>query len=120
MKKKITTLFLVLLSSALAQTASQNAPMPQDHTGHQAMRGMQHNMPGMQQMENPTQKIGSQTPAPDLLTDVVGRGAMRLEDFQKFALATNPTLRQASTLVRQSAAQARQASLYPNPSIGYQ
>src|SRR5258708_26497550 len=51
---------------------------------------------------------------------VFGEGAMRLEDFQKIALASNPTLRQAAALVSQSAAQARQAGLYPNPSAGYQ
>jgi outer membrane protein, heavy metal efflux system len=55
-----------------------------------------------------------------LLKDVVGRPAMRLEQFQESALATNPTLKQANTLVAQSAAQARQAGLYPNPSVGYQ
>jgi cobalt-zinc-cadmium efflux system outer membrane protein len=45
---------------------------------------------------------------------------MHLEEFENFALATNPTLRQANALVKQSAAQARQAGLYPNPSVGYQ
>jgi outer membrane protein, heavy metal efflux system len=50
----------------------------------------------------------------------LGESAMRLEDFQKIALASNPTLRQAAALVTQSAAQARQAGLYPNPSVGYQ
>lgn len=45
---------------------------------------------------------------------------MRLEEFQKFALEANPTLRQAASLVERSSAQARQAGLYPNPSVGYQ
>jgi outer membrane protein, heavy metal efflux system len=49
-----------------------------------------------------------------------GRPPMRLEDFQQFALAANPTLRQAGALVKQSGARAHQAGLYPNPSIGYQ
>jgi hypothetical protein len=120
MESKIITLFLVLSSLVLAQTTSQDAPMPEDHTGHQTMPGMQHNMPGMPQMENPAQKTGTQTPAPDLLKDVASHPTMRLEDFQQFALSTNPTLRQATTLVRQSAGQARQAGLYPNPSVGYQ
>jgi cobalt-zinc-cadmium efflux system outer membrane protein len=120
MQKKITSFFLVLSSFALAQTASQNTLMAQGHTGHEAMPGMQHNMAGMQQMGNAAQNIGSQTPAPDLLKDIAARPAMRLENFQQFALSTNPTLRQAITLVRQSAGQARQAGLYPNPSVGYQ
>jgi len=45
---------------------------------------------------------------------------MRLEEFQQFALAANPTLRQAAALVNHSSGLARQAGLYPNPSIGYQ
>lgn len=58
-------------------------------------------------------------PASELLKDVAGRPAMQLSQFEQFALATNPTLRQANTLVRQSAAQARQIGLLPNPVIGY-
>jgi len=46
--------------------------------------------------------------------------AMRLEQFEQFALAGNPTLQQAGALVRESAGRARQAGLYPNPSVGYQ
>jgi cobalt-zinc-cadmium efflux system outer membrane protein len=49
-----------------------------------------------------------------------GPPAMRLEEFQRFALAANPTLRQAEAVVHHSSALARQAGLYPNPSIGYQ
>ncbi len=51
--------------------------------------------------------------APDLLKDVAGRPAMALEDFEKLALSMNPTLRQATALIQQSAAEARQAGLYP-------
>src|SRR6478736_2060757 len=50
----------------------------------------------------------------------VGRAPMRLEEFQKFATESNPTLLQADALVHRSSALARQAGLYPNPSIGYQ
>jgi cobalt-zinc-cadmium efflux system outer membrane protein len=106
------------------------------------MPGMQHdmkNMPGMQmepaqssqgldthatmtlqEPENPEHKTGSNLPAPELLKDVVARPAMSLADFQAFADANNPTLKQANTLVRMSQEQARQAGLYPNPSAGYQ
>src|SRR5581483_1288980 len=58
-------------------------------------------------------------PVPDLLNDVAKRPAMQLNQFEQLALATNPTLRQANALVRQSAAQARQIGLLPNPVIGY-
>lgn len=57
---------------------------------------------------------------PNLLKDSAGRPGMRLEQFQQFALATNPTLQQANASIRQSAGEARQAGLYPNPSVGYQ
>jgi outer membrane protein, heavy metal efflux system len=58
--------------------------------------------------------------AQDLLKDVITRPPMHLEEFQQFAIAANPTLLEANALVKQSAAQARQAGLYPNPSVGYQ
>ena len=61
-----------------------------------------------------------QPPVSDLLKDAAARPPMRLEEFQQFALAANPTLQQATALVKQSAAQARQVGLYPNPSVGYQ
>jgi cobalt-zinc-cadmium efflux system outer membrane protein len=59
-------------------------------------------------------------PVPNLLKDVAERPPKHLEEFQQLALGANPTLRQASALVGQSAGQARQAGLYPNPSVGYQ
>ena len=56
----------------------------------------------------------------ELLKEAAQRPPMRLEDFEDLATANNPTLRQANDLVRRSAAQARQAGLYPNPSVGYE
>ncbi len=44
---------------------------------------------------------------------------MRLEEFERMALASNPTIAQAQANVRVSAGLARQAGLYPNPTIGY-
>src|SRR5258705_198033 len=45
---------------------------------------------------------------------------MALADFEVLADANNPTLKQANAFVRRSQEQARQAGLYPNPSVGYQ
>ena len=42
-----------------------------------------------------------------------------LEDLERIALAGNPTLAQVQANVRVAAGQARQAGLYPNPTIGY-
>lgn len=79
-----------------------------------------HDTINLQEPENPSHKTGSNVPAPDLLKDVVARQAMALQDFLSFADKTNPTLAQANAFVRRSAAQAQQAGLYPNPSVGYQ
>ncbi len=62
----------------------------------------------------------AQTPVVDLLSAKNGRPAMALAEFQQLALENNPTLRQADAVVRQAAGEAKQAGLYPNPSIGYQ
>jgi outer membrane protein, heavy metal efflux system len=42
-----------------------------------------------------------------------------LDDAQRLAAASNPTLRQAETEIRAAKASAQQAGLYPNPSISY-
>ncbi len=45
---------------------------------------------------------------------------MMLEELESIALGNNPTLVQAAMRVRAARAKAYQASLYPNPVIGYQ
>ncbi|MGI9075438.1 MAG: TolC family protein [Bryobacteraceae bacterium] len=130
MSKSKTVLSLFLLVPALVVSAPQNEsssqqPSTQNREAQHAMPGMQHDMPmQMNQVqppasENPAQPTGRQTPAPELLKDVAGRPAMQLSQFEQFALATNPTLQQANAFVRQSATQARQIGLLPNPVIGY-
>uniref|UniRef100_E6PXW8 Putative Outer membrane efflux protein n=1 Tax=mine drainage metagenome TaxID=410659 RepID=E6PXW8_9ZZZZ len=74
----------------------------------------------LQEPENPGQNTGSNLPAPELLKDIATRPPMALSDFESLADANNPTLKQANAIVRKSQEQARQAGLYPNPSIGYQ
>lgn len=44
---------------------------------------------------------------------------MTLEQWQKMALANNPTLAQAQTFVTGARGLARQAGLWPNPTVGY-
>jgi cobalt-zinc-cadmium efflux system outer membrane protein len=70
-------------------------------------------MPGMS-MEKPP------TPVPRLLEGVAARPPLKLEYFLALADKNNPTLQQAAAIVRRSEAQAKQAALYPNPSVGYQ
>jgi cobalt-zinc-cadmium efflux system outer membrane protein len=59
-------------------------------------------------------------PAPQLLQGVASRASRKLEDFLALADRNNPTLQQAAAIVRRSEAEARQASLYPNPTVGYE
>lgn len=56
-------------------------------------------------------------PAPPDPTAV--RSVMRLEDFERMALANNPTLAQAEAVVGVSRGRAWQAGLWPNPLLGY-
>jgi cobalt-zinc-cadmium efflux system outer membrane protein len=73
----------------------------------------------MQEPENPSLHIGAQLPFPDLLAGVVRRTPYGLQDFETWAMAHNPTLAQARAAEDRANGQARQAGLYPNPSIGY-
>jgi len=59
-------------------------------------------------------------PAPQLLPGVASRAPLKLEDFLASADKNNPTLQQAAAIVRRSEAEAKQAALYPNPSVGYE
>jgi outer membrane protein, heavy metal efflux system len=45
---------------------------------------------------------------------------LTLEQLEQMATANNPTLRQAEAEIRSTQGRARQAGLYPNPTIGYQ
>jgi outer membrane protein, heavy metal efflux system len=62
----------------------------------------------------------SPAPAPQLLQGVATRPPVKLEAFLTMADRNNPTLRQAAALIRRSEAEARQAALYPNPTVGYE
>jgi outer membrane protein, heavy metal efflux system len=47
------------------------------------------------------------------------QGGMRLEELEQMALANNPTVAQAQANLRAAVGLAKQAGLYPNPTIGY-
>jgi cobalt-zinc-cadmium efflux system outer membrane protein len=48
-----------------------------------------------------------------------GTNGVTLEQVEKMAAETNPTLRQAEAEIRAAKARQQQVGLYPNPSIGY-
>jgi len=129
----------LLLAGAAAQSSQQGAPgmqMPsgakptiqmQDMPEHQHGMHMEIRRPqstashvtGVQEPENPDRQTGSSTPVPDLLEPAKLAPPMRVSDFEDLALKNNPTLKQAESLVQVSAGLARQAGLWPNPSVGY-
>jgi Cu/Ag efflux protein CusF len=47
------------------------------------------------------------------------QGGMRLEELEQMALTNNPTAAQVQANLRAAAGLARQAALYPNPTVGY-
>ncbi len=70
-------------------------------------------MPGMTMEKSPA-------PVPQLLQGFATRPPLKLEDFLALAGKNNPTLQQAAAIIRRSEAEAKQAALYPNPSVGYE
>ena len=64
--------------------------------------------------------FAQQAPAPELLQGIASHAPLKLQDFLTMADRNNPTLQQAAALVRRSQAEAAQAALYPNPSVGYE
>lgn len=111
-----------LTVTAIAQSSRQSMP-GMDMSQHD-MSNMQnapsHTNQQMQEPENPATHTGTSLPAPELLQEVSSRPPKKLSEFIQLADANNPTLKQAAAIVRRSAAEAKQAGLYPNPSIGYQ
>jgi outer membrane protein, heavy metal efflux system len=136
MKKTLTVAMVALLLEVCARAQTdQRDGISGMQTPPQAQAEHQHNMAQMemhgpqditsdvasaQEPENPNQKTGSNLPAPDLLDAAKVIPARSLDDFEAFALKNNPTLKQAEAIVHLSAGLARQAGLWPNPSVGYQ
>jgi len=50
---------------------------------------------------------------------VTNTSSLRLEDLEQMALAGNPTIVQVQANLRIASGLARQAGLYPNPTVGY-
>ncbi len=84
-----------------------------------AQNGQQPSMQMGMKMES-TSPTHLAEPTPELLPGVAARTPLKLEYFLDLADRNNPTLRQAAAIVRRSEAQASQASLYPNPTVGYE
>ena len=131
----LAVILIGIVASAIAAQNQEGAPRnispqesappsrnPTPHPSPHEMPGME--MPGMEmanQHHMPSEeKPQSRMPGVELLNEESPRPPMRLKDFEDLAMANNPTLKQANDLVRRSADQARQAGLYPNPTVGYE
>ncbi len=98
---------LWLVAAPLLAQNTQQAPM----AGMAPMNQMDHSSPS---------QSAATAPAPQLLPGVASRPALKLADFLALADRNNPTLRQAAAMIRRSAAEAAQAALYTNPTVGYE
>jgi len=97
-------LAIALLSIAAAVRAQEMPMPPQEHATHQheSTMGIAPQFP----------RLGRSQVHPEgkLLT---------LDELQKIAAASNPTLRQAEAEIRAAKARQQQSGLYPNPSLAY-
>ena len=97
---------LVLVGASLIgriAVAQQASPMPQEHMHHHGeIRPVQPVYPRMGRTQEQAEG--------NLFT---------LEEAERLAAASNPTLRQADAEIRAARARRRQAGLYPNPTLGY-
>jgi cobalt-zinc-cadmium efflux system outer membrane protein len=99
----IPTLLLVSAIGTLAQ--EMQMPAQQEHAGHQH-HGEIHPL----QVEFPRLGRSQEKAAGALMT---------LDQFEKIAHESNPTMRQAEAEIRAANARKQQAGLYPNPTVGY-
>jgi outer membrane protein, heavy metal efflux system len=54
-----------------------------------------------------------------IVTGATNTATLRLEDLEKMALESNPTVAQVQANLRVASGLAKQAGLYPNPTVGY-
>jgi outer membrane protein, heavy metal efflux system len=113
------------LQSEPQQAGSQHEhhEMEIDHMQHMQMQSVEQtaaHVSDLQEPENPERKTGGNLPLPDLLENARKNPPKGIAEFEQLALTKNPTLRQAQAISAQSSAEARQAGLWPNPSIGYE
>ena len=101
-------LFLIIVIGMLEThspcVAQQSPPMPQEE--------MHHQHGNIQPVEPVYPRMGR---AQELSKEKL----FTLDDAQRLATESNPTLRQAEAEIRAAKARQQQASLYPNPTVGY-
>jgi outer membrane protein, heavy metal efflux system len=102
-KIRFEVVFAASFFSIAAATCAQEMPMPaKPHEEHTQMSGVHPESPRMGRAQERAQGA--------LIT---------LEEVQKIARESNPTLQQAEAEIRAAKARLQQSGLYPNPTVGY-
>jgi outer membrane protein, heavy metal efflux system len=108
LKSKLLTLFSFATIGTFLPCAAQQSPAAL----HDQMQMPMHHHGDMQPLEPVFPRLGrAQEQSHEKL--------FTLDDAQRLAAASNPTLRQAEAEIRAAKARTQQAGLYPNPTIGY-
>jgi outer membrane protein, heavy metal efflux system len=116
MRKKLLTLLATFLwSTTLVNVARAQAKPPQQDT--KMPPGMA--MPEQMHHHGAVPLVAPVYPRMGRAQENGGAPLVTLEQVEKMASETNPTLRQAETEIRAAKARQQQAGLYPNPSVGY-
>jgi cobalt-zinc-cadmium efflux system outer membrane protein len=107
-KKPLTLAALLLCSTMLAiksQAQEKTPPMPMNQQ--------------MQHHHRDVPLVKPEYPHMGRAQENAGGPLVTLEQMEKMASETNPTLRQAEAEIRAAKARKQQVGLYPNPSVGY-
>ncbi|SEC41037.1 TolC family protein [Terriglobus roseus] len=123
--RSLSSTLTVLLIAASGSASAQMGDMPgmsmPPKTAQQsgATPSIRRDTLHLQEAEAPTMQTGDDSPAPELLKEAEANAPLTLQQLEDLATANNPTLKQAAALRQRSQAQARQAALPPNPTVGY-
>jgi outer membrane protein, heavy metal efflux system len=98
----------ILFSAPAIRTSAQEMQMPQqqEHAEHQHHHG-------------DIRPVQPEFPRLGRAQEKAAGALMTLEQFEKIASDSNPTLRQAEAQIRAAQGHRQQAGLYPNPTVGY-
>jgi len=96
------TLAMVCVRTARAQDAPMPSHQEHEHHHHGDIQPVQPEYPRLGKAQEGAQAT-----------------LISLEQFEKMARESNPTLRQAEAEIRAAKARQQQAGLYPNPEVGY-
>lgn len=106
------SLTLTIAAMFLCATTLATSVRAQEKTPPMPMNQMQHHHGDIPVIAPAYPRLGR-------AQENAGAQLVTLEQVQKMATETNPTLRQAEAEIRAAKARRQQVGLYPNPSVGY-